>query len=204
MSNYIFIIAGPHGAGKTTFASAFIPTVSHTKQFINADLIAYGLSPFEPEKKADQARELMLQQIETSVKEKQNFCIETTLSGQGYTSMINEWKTAGYTINLIFLSLPNEQTALERIATRVQQGGQAVQPKVVQQHFKKSLINFNTIYKPIVDYWFLYDNWSYTNVAYDQPAQYFRKIENALARAHVIAREHECSLMEKISRESRY
>lgn len=154
----IVIIAGPNGAGKTTFAREFLPNEANCPDFINADLIASGLSPFRPEVMAVRAGRLMLQEINTRVRRLENFAFETTLSGKVYANKISEWQRLGYHVKLIFLSLPNVDIALARIAARVAQGGHNVPEQTVRRRFDAGLQNFEKLYKNIVDAWALYDN----------------------------------------------
>lgn len=154
----ILIVAGPNGAGKTTFAGAFVPNYPALSAFVNADLIAAGLSPFAPEKEAIQAGKLMLAQIDKLVSLRENFSFETTLAGLGYRRKIPEWQAAGYFVTLLFLQLPNADTAVRRVALRVSQGGHKIREDVIRRRFQKGLENFHAVYKPIVDRWYLYDN----------------------------------------------
>ena len=119
----IVIIAGPNGAGKTTFASEFLPTDAALPNFVNADFIAAGLSPFDPDLAAFKAGRLMLETIADYAKRGESFSFETTLSGLTYTQMIPVWRASGYMVKLIFLSLPDVAISIERVATRVMQGG---------------------------------------------------------------------------------
>jgi predicted ABC-type ATPase len=155
---YIYIIAGPNGAGKTTFAKSFIPDTVNITQYVNADMIAYGLSPFAPEREAVQAGKLMLRQIDKLARQGENFCLETTLAGRSYVRKISEWRTDGYSVRLIFLSLPDVEIAIARVAARVAQGGHAIPEDVIRRRFDAGLENFNTLYKHIVDSWVLFDN----------------------------------------------
>ncbi|KAF0221717.1 MAG: hypothetical protein FD174_48 [Geobacteraceae bacterium] len=154
----IVIIAGPNGAGKTTFAREFLPNEAHCPTFINADLIAAGLAPFEPEKVAVRAGRMMLEEIENCVRTRRSFAFETTLSGRSYLYKISEWRKLGYHVKLIFLSLPNADMAVARVAGRVAQGGHNVPEHVVRRRFDHGLRNFANLYKSIVDAWILYDN----------------------------------------------
>ena len=154
----VVIIAGPNGAGKTTFALEFLPNEADCPVFVNADLIAAGLAPFQPEKSAIRAGRLMLEEIKAHVLKGVSFAFETTLSGRGYARMIPEWREKGYRIKLIFLMLPNVEIAIERVATRVAQGGHAVPETVIRRRFMAGLRNFNEIYKRLADVWTLYDN----------------------------------------------
>jgi len=154
----IVIIAGPNGAGKTTFAREFLPNEAHCPTFINADLIAAGLAPFEPEKVAVRAGRLMLEEIEKYVQARRSFAFETTLSGRTYLHKITEWQKLGYHVKLIFLRLPTADMAVARVAGRVAQGGHNVPETVVRRRFDHGLLNFENMYKSIVDAWILYDN----------------------------------------------
>lgn len=152
------IIAGPNGAGKTTFASAFLPQEADCPRFINADLIAAGLSPFAPETAAIRAGRLMLEEIDSCVRRRDNFAFETTLSGLGYLRRIREWRLAGYHVSLFFLSLPSADLAIARVAERVRQGGHAIPEDVVRRRFIAGKRNFDQSYQDAVDVWALYDN----------------------------------------------
>ena len=154
----IVIIAGPNGAGKTTFAIEFLPNEAGCPAFVNADLIAAGIAPFQPEKLAIRAGKLMLEEIKAHVLKGESFAFETTLSGRGYGCMIPEWQAIGYRVKLIFLSLPNVEMAIERVATRIMQGGHDVSKAIIKRRFEAGIHNFNKIYKSLVDAWTLYDN----------------------------------------------
>ncbi len=154
----IIIIAGPNGAGKTTFAREFLPQEASCLTFINADLIAQGLSPFRPEEAAARAARLMLEMLAECVTHGESFAIETTLSGRTYAQMIPQWKQAGYQVALFFLQLPSEDLAVARVADRVAQGGHHIPEPVIRRRFHAGIANFNHLYKPLVDAWKLYDN----------------------------------------------
>jgi len=154
----IIIIAGPNGAGKTTFAREFLPQEASCLTFINADLIAQGLSPFRPEEEAARAARLMLEMIAACVKRGESFAIETTLSGRTYARMIPQWKQAGYQVALFFLQLPSEDLAVARVAGRVAQGGHHIPETLIRRRFHTGIANFHALYKPLVDTWRLYDN----------------------------------------------
>ena|SRR3990167_197802 len=154
----IVIIAGPNGAGKTTFAKEFLPNEAGCPIFVNADLIAAGLSPFFPEHAAFRAGRLMLEEIKMHLLHGNNFAFETTLSGKIYAHMIPKWQRMGYTVKLIFLSLPDVSIAIERVKERVLQGGHNVPEDIIRRRFEKGGHNFKYIYKQLVDAWILYDN----------------------------------------------
>lgn len=154
----LYIIAGPNGAGKTTFAHEFLPHYANCKQFVNADLIANGLSPFSPETAALRAGRLLLEQIHLLTAQKKEFGFETTLAGVTHVALLRRLKASGYMIHLFFLWLPNVELALARIADRVRRGGHNIPEKVVRRRFHKGIRNLFTLYRPILDSWILFDN----------------------------------------------
>lgn len=154
----IIIIAGPNGAGKTTFAREYLTQEAHCPDFINVDLIAAGLSPFDPERGAIQAGRIMLSEIQRRVRKRESFAFETTLSGHVYARMIPEWRTSGYRVRLIFLGLPNPDVAISRVAMRAAQGGHKVSSTVIRRRFDAGRHNFQNIYMQPVDSWEWYDN----------------------------------------------
>jgi len=154
----ILIIAGPNGTGKTTFAQEFLPNEAQCPAFVNADLIAAGLSPFAPEVAAVKAGRLMLEQIHEYVRKGESFAFETTLSGKTYARMIPTWQKAGYHVKLFFLCLPTPEMAIARVQLRVSESGHNVPEDVIRGRFKAGWRNFETIYRDIVDEWAMYDN----------------------------------------------
>lgn len=160
----IIIIAGPNGAGKTTFARAFLPVEAQCPRFINADLIAAGLSPFAPEAAAIKAGRLMLEEISACTRRGESFAFETTLSGLGYLRHIEHWRAAGYHISLFFLRLPDAETAIARVAERVRQGGHDIPEAVIRRRFAAGWRNFLQHYQARVDAWAVYDNAGITPV----------------------------------------
>ena len=154
----IIIIAGPNGAGKTTFAREYLVKEADCPDFINVDLIAAGLSPFDPDRAAIRAGRLMISEIERRVRKGESFAFETTLSGHGYARMIPKWRRAGYRVRLIFLSLPTAEVAIARVAMRVAQGGHNVANAVIRRRFDSGLRNFQDVYMNLVDRWEWYDN----------------------------------------------
>ena len=152
------IIAGPNGAGKTTFAREFLLRETGVIHFVNADLIAGGLSPLRPELAARQAGRLVLTELIRLAKAREDFAFESTLSGRTYLRLLNRWKAAGYRIEVVFLSLPSVQLALHRIATRVRQGGHDVSRADVLRRFDRCWHNFHALYRPLADTWSVYDN----------------------------------------------
>lgn len=152
-----YIIAGPNGAGKTTFAKTFLPKEASCLNYVNADLIAEGLSPFKPESVSFQAGKLLLQKIDNLVEKKESFAIETTLSGMNYIRRIKIWQEMGYKIILFFLKLPTEEMAINRVKLRVSQGGHNVPKNVIKRRYEKGWYNFQNYYKHQVDIWTIFD-----------------------------------------------
>jgi len=138
----ILILAGPNGAGKTTFAREFLIGEADCPTFVNADLIAVGLSPFNPDLAAIRAGRLMLQLIDDHVRRGESFAYETTLAERGRLRSILKWRAAGYHVSLWFLSLPSADLAVARVARRVQQGGHAIADAVVRRRFESGRANF--------------------------------------------------------------
>ena len=158
MPKKIIIIAGPNGAGKTTFAWEYLPNEANCPIFMNADLIAAGLAPFAPETASIKAGRLMIKEIKNYATANLSFAFETTLSGKSYAKHIADWKKQGYHITMFFLSLPNAEFAIARVANRVAAGGHNIPEATIRRRFKSGLNNFQTIYKPLADSWSLYDN----------------------------------------------
>ena len=154
----IIVIAGPNGAGKTTFASEFLPHEADCPIFVNADLIAAGLSPFRSGLVAAQAARLMLRQIDGHAQQGRSFAFETTLSGRGHARRIPRWRADGYRVKLFFLRLPTPEAAIARVAQRVSEGGHDVPEPVIRRRFHAGWRNFERIYRDLVDAWAVYDN----------------------------------------------
>lgn len=153
----IVIIAGPNGAGKTTFAQEYLPREAGCPDFINVDLIAAGLSPFDPARVALQAGRVMLQEIRRRVRAGESFAFETTLAGRQYARWIPLWQAAGYHVKLIFLQVSTVDLALARVAARVAQGGHDVPAAVIRRRFAAGWQHFQHLYRPLVDSWIVYD-----------------------------------------------
>jgi predicted ABC-type ATPase len=152
------VIAGPNGAGKTTFAREYLPKDAGVVHFVNADLIAGGLSPLRPESAAVAAGRLFLSELDRLAQARVDFAFETTLSGLGYLARQRRWKAAGYRIEIIFLRLPSPRLALRRVAARVKQGGHHVPPADVRRRFVRGWDHFQTDYRLLADAWAVYDN----------------------------------------------
>nr|VFJ92782.1 MAG: Predicted ABC-type ATPase [Candidatus Kentron sp. LFY] len=152
-----FIIAGPNGAGKTTFARDFLPKEGACINYINADLIASGLSPFAPENAVVMASRIMLREMERCVGGSRSFAFETTLSGVSYIKKIESWKRSGYGIILYYFSLPSVEIAIDRVRYRVRQGGHGIPEFIIRRRFERSRTNLEKLFKPIVDAWMVLD-----------------------------------------------
>lgn len=146
-----WIIAGPNGAGKTTFAMEYLPKVVRCLHFINADLIAAGLSPFAPEQELIAASRIFLNEIEERITEQQDFAFETTLAGRSYLRLINSLKKTGWTVELIYLALPSVEMSKLRVAERVEHGGHNIPTDDIERRFLRSLSNLFTEFSYKVD-----------------------------------------------------
>ena len=158
MNPNVYIIAGPNGVGKTTFAREFLPNYADCKNFINADLIAQGVSPFAAEEAAFRAGRLMLEEIERYAERGESFGFETTLSGRSYVSMIRQLKKRGYKVHFFFLWVPTVHLALMRVRARVLEGGHDVPEAVIRRRFDRSNRNFLLRYRSLGASWMLFDN----------------------------------------------
>ena len=161
----ILIIAGPNGAGKTTFAGEFLPHEAGYLAFVNADLIAQGLSPFQPSLANFRAGRIMVEMIREYVKKGENFAFETTLSGLSYARSIPRWREQGYYVKLVFLWLAAPEIALDRIRQRVGEGGHNVPENVVRRRFQSGWDNSRLVYSHLVDEAVVYDNSGSTRMA---------------------------------------
>nr|MDQ6938887.1 zeta toxin family protein [Verrucomicrobiota bacterium] len=151
------IIAGCNGAGKTTFAREYLPREAAIVHFVNADLIASGLSPLRPELANVAAGRLFLRELDRLTKTRASFAFETTLSGLTYVARLKRWKASGYRIEIVFLRLPSPQLAVRRVAARVRQGGHNVPRADILRRFTRGWINFQNIYRKLADAWAVYD-----------------------------------------------
>jgi len=154
----LYIIAGPNGVGKTTFAREFLPNYADCKNFVNADLIAQGMAPFSPETAAVRAGRMMLGEIRAFAGKRVSFAFETTLSGRGYMALLRELKAKGYEIHIFFLWVNHVELALSRVQERVARGGHDVPEPVVRRRFERSVRNFLIDYRALADSWILFDN----------------------------------------------
>lgn len=153
-----YIIAGPNGSGKTTFAKKFLPDYAECPNFVNADLIAQGLSPFSPRAAAIKAGKLVLAQIHEFADKGVGFGFETTLSGKSYVKLLKKLKEEGYELHLFFLWIPSPQLSIERIKERVAEGGHDVPAQDIRRRFYRSIANFFKLYQPLLDSWIIFNN----------------------------------------------
>ncbi len=158
MKKKCFIIAGPNGAGKTTFAETYLPIEGRCLNFVNADLIAAGLSPLNPDLVSFEAGRILLARIEHLANRGESFAYETTLSGHGYRRRIKFWQKFGYHITIYFLKLPNVDLAIERVRLRVSEGGHNVPESDIRRRYVRGWYNFEHYYKTLVDSWIVFDN----------------------------------------------
>jgi predicted ABC-type ATPase len=154
----LYIIAGCNGAGKTTASYTILPEIIECKEFVNADEIAKGLSPFQPEKVSFEAGRIMLHRINELLSENKSFAFETTLSTKSYKNKILKAKKQGYTVTLLFFWLCNIELAKERVRIRVKEGGHNIPKDVIERRYIKGIKNLFDIYLEIVDGTMIFDN----------------------------------------------
>jgi predicted ABC-type ATPase len=153
----VYVIAGPNGAGKTTFAARYLPAFVQCREFVNADLIAAGLSPFAPETQAIRAGRLLLTRIKELAQARSDFGFETTLAGRSYVRALKDMSAAGYRLELFFLWLPSADLAVARVANRVSQGGHSIPEETIRRRFDSGLRNLFQVYLTLMNAWYLYD-----------------------------------------------
>ena len=154
----LYIISGCNGAGKTTASYTILPEIIECKEFVNADEIAKGLSPFQPEKVSFEAGRIMLNRINNLLKENESFAFETTLATKSYKNKVVKAKEKGYNVTLLFFWLNNIELAIERVKTRVKEGGHNIPENVIKTRYIKGINNLFNIYLPIIDNVMVFDN----------------------------------------------
>lgn len=154
----LYIIAGCNGAGKTTASYTMLPELLHCHEFVNADEIARGLSPFNPDSMAIEAGRLMLRRINDLLEEGSDFAFETTLSTKTYQKFVERAQQQGYFVSLLYFWLPSPEQAIERVAKRVSLGGHNIPVNTICRRYESSMRNLTKLYMPICDYWVIYDN----------------------------------------------
>ncbi len=154
----LYIISGCNGAGKTTASFTVLPEMLDCREFVNADEIARGLSPFQPDKVAVEAGRIMLQRIDELLKKQKDFAIETTLATRSYVQTIRKAKEIGFSITLVYFWLNSPELAIARVERRVLEGGHNIIEEVIRRRYKKGINNLFKLFIPICDYWILIDN----------------------------------------------
>ena len=154
----LYILAGCNGAGKTTAAYALLPEQLDCKEFVNADEIARGLSPFNPERVSIQAGKLMVHRIDELLAVGESFVIETTLSTLSYVSLVRQAQEKGYTVGMLFFWIESAEMAEMRVAMRVAEGGHNIPREVIYRRYDSGLRNLFRLYLPCMDFWIIYDN----------------------------------------------
>ena len=154
----LYIIAGCNGAGKTTASYSVLPEMLNCKEFVNADEIARGLSPFQPEKIAIQAGRIMLGRIKELINQHTDFAFETTLATKSYAKLIQEVQTKGYFVTLLFFWLKTPEMAVKRVKERVLSGGHNIQEDIIYRRYNAGIANLSKMYIPVSDYWMIIDN----------------------------------------------
>ena len=164
MSKNLYIISGCNGAGKTTASYTVLPEILDCREFVNADEIARGLSPFNPEGMAIEAGRLMLKRIEELLGRNETFSIETTLATRSYLNLVQRAQAKGYTVRLLFFWLNSPELALQRVAERVSKGGHNIPEPIVRRRYVAGINNLFQLFMNEVDYWTIYDNSEYPAV----------------------------------------
>ena len=154
----LYIIAGCNGAGKTTASFTILPDILGCKEFVNADAIAYGISPFNVEGVAIEAGKIMLRRIDELLGEGSDFAIETTLATRSYVSLVQRAQAMGYKVTLLYIWLKSPDIALQRVSERVKRGGHNIPSDVVERRYYRGISNFFTLFIPVCDAWILADN----------------------------------------------
>lgn len=158
MNKNLYIIAGCNGAGKTTASYTILPEILECKEFVNADEIARGLSPFNPNSTSIEAGKLMLKRIRELLGREESFAIETTLATRSYINLVRQAQSMGYMVTLLFFWLRTPELALQRVAERVRNGGHDIPASTTRRRYVSGISNLFNLYSPEVDYWMLYDN----------------------------------------------
>jgi predicted ABC-type ATPase len=154
----LIIVAGPNGAGKTTFINTYLPEYTNVREFVNADLIAKGISPFDPESGSIEAGKIELQRIRQFLKERRSFAVESTISGKSATRWIQDARASDFDVKLFYIYLNSTELSIERIASRVRAGGHNIPIEVAARRYGRSLQNLFDLYVPLADEVQIFDN----------------------------------------------
>ena len=154
----VIVLAGPNGAGKSTAAAVLLPNWLGLKEFVNADVIARGLSAFNPEGVSLEAGKIMLRRLKDLAAARESFAFETTLASRTFAPWLRELAQAGYDVRLLYFWLPDPEAAIQRVADRVRLGGHHVPSDTVRRRYARGLVNFFELYRPLATSWRLYDN----------------------------------------------
>lgn len=157
----VYVIAGPNGAGKTTFACDYLPNEVGCFEFINADLIAAGLAPLQPQLAQQRAARIVLSELRSLSEQHVDFGFETNLAGRTYARFLQSLRTKGYAVHLYYLWLPDVELHIRRVAERVRSGGHDVPEADIRRRYQRSLVNFFELYQPLSTRWSIYDNSSH-------------------------------------------
>lgn len=158
MERNLYIVAGCNGAGKTTASYTVLPEILHCHEFVNADEIAHGLSPFNPAKVTVEAGRLMIHRIDDLLAHNESFAVETTLSPRSYIGIIRRAHAQDYIVSLLFFWLNSVRLAEQRVAERVRKGGHDISPEVIKRRYMAGIRNLMELYANEVDYWAIFDN----------------------------------------------
>jgi len=158
MTKNLYIISGCNGAGKTTASYTVLPEILNCREFVNADEIARGLSPFNPNSVAIEAGKLMLQRIENLLGRNKTFSLETTLATRSYVNLVRRAQKQGYRVSLLYFWLNSPELAMKRVAERVSKGGHDIPQETIKRRYAAGINNLFKLFMPIVDYWAIFDN----------------------------------------------
>lgn len=158
MDKRLYIIGGCNGAGKTTASYTVLPDILHCREFVNADEIAHGLSPFNPENVSIEAGRLMIHRINELLGREATFAVETTLATKSYVNLVHEAQSQDYVVTLVFFWLRTPELAMQRVAERVSNGGHNIPVPTTRRRYVSGINNLFNLYAPVVDAWFVYDN----------------------------------------------
>ena len=154
----VIVLGGPNGAGKTSSSRKLLAETLKVLPYVNADVIAQGLSGFAPESVAWEASRIMLERLHALANRRETFALETTLAGRSYFQWLRSLRESGYQVNLYYFYLSNADLALQRVALRVQRGGHSIPESTIRTRYRRSLLNLFSLYLSIADEWTIFDN----------------------------------------------